>query len=97
MENSIKIMEKILFVKKDSLGVEQYNALWHGYQLLKEQFPKLSQEEFKQEIAYLRGQRYINVEDIRENANGILDGRIIATEPGAEYYIENKDKDKIGF
>jgi hypothetical protein len=92
VDNNIKILEKLLFAKQDSLRTGQYSTRWYGYQQIKEQLPELSQEEFKKEIASLHGQHYIEVEDIRENANGVLDGRITAIRSGVEYYFENKNK-----
>ena len=97
MDYSLKILEKLFSIEKDSLGIEHYKALWHGYQLVKEQFPELSQEDYKQEIANLRMQHFIEVENISENTSGVLDGRILATPIGIEYYFENKNKGKIGF
>ncbi|MFZ3132184.1 MAG: hypothetical protein WA125_14095 [Desulfosporosinus sp.] len=85
MDNSIKILEKLLFFRQDSLRADQYSTRWYGYQQVKEKFPELSQEEFKKEIASLHEQHYIEVEDIRVDANRVMDGRIIAINSGVKY------------
>ncbi|NLD46243.1 MAG: hypothetical protein GX660_03455 [Clostridiaceae bacterium] len=96
MSNPYDILKMLVHVKKDDFGSEHYYSDRYCYQSVKKHFPDISQEEFKEHVAFLINQRFVEV-NAKDNGNGIIDGSIKITKEGLEYYLQNKDIRKIGF